>query len=463
VSEWTVQRLQDTAAVIQRLESRQLSGDAAREKAKLFARAAQTLDVAGVAPSEPAVACYVPGRIEVLGKHTDYGGGRSLVCAVERGFCLAAAARPDQLVEVTDAVSGQSAEFRLAPETVPTAGDWSNYPMTVARRVARNFPGPLRGAQMAFASDLPLAAGMSSSSALIVATFLAISAINDLPERDVYKQNILRPEDLAGYLGTVENGQGFGSLAGDLGVGTFGGSEDHTAILCARSGEISQYSYCPVQFERVVSMPEDHVFVVAVSGVVAEKTGEAREQYNRVSQLAAAIVKLWNDATGQDAPHMAAIIRSAADAPDRLRQVLKKLRHATFGAGELLDRFEQFLAESEQIIPAVPECLATPADIEYFGTLADRSQTRGAQLLKNQVPETIFLADTARQLGAAASSAFGAGFGGSVWALVREDDAADLSAKWSAAYRQRFPQLANQAALLTTRAGPATFFLNDDT
>ena len=48
-------------------------------------------------------------------------------------------------------------------------------------------------------------------------------------------------ENLVEYLGCIENGQSFGILTGESGVGTFGGSEDHTAILCARAGQISQY------------------------------------------------------------------------------------------------------------------------------------------------------------------------------------------------------------------------------
>ena len=49
---------------------------------------------------------FVPGRIEVLGKHTDYAGGRSLLCAVERGFCVTAVPRDDDVMRVVDV--GQS-------------------------------------------------------------------------------------------------------------------------------------------------------------------------------------------------------------------------------------------------------------------------------------------------------------------------------------------------------------------
>jgi galactokinase len=143
--------------------------------------------------------------------------------------------------------------------------------MTVARRVARNFAGDLHGAEIAIASNLPSAAGLSSSSALTIAIFLALDAVNDLHHRDEYLANIRSNEDLAGYLAAVENGQTFGTLIGDRGVGTLGGSQDHTAILCGRAGVLRQFGFCPVKHERDVPLPPDHVFVIAVSGVVAEK------------------------------------------------------------------------------------------------------------------------------------------------------------------------------------------------
>jgi len=93
----------------------------------------------------------------------------------------------------------------------------------------------LRGADIAFASDLPPAAGLSSSSALVIATFLAISDLNALGAHDEYRRAIPDADHLAGYLGAVEGGAPFGSLDGDRGVGTFSGSQDHTAILCSRA------------------------------------------------------------------------------------------------------------------------------------------------------------------------------------------------------------------------------------
>jgi galactokinase len=75
-------------------------------------------------------------------------------------------------------------------------------------------------------------------------------------------------------------------------------------------------------------------------------------------------------------------------------------------------------------------------------------------MLHNQIPETVFLARRARELGAVAASAFGAGFGGSVWALVARREAEALAARLAADYRERFPQHADLAEVFVTQAGP---------
>jgi galactokinase len=177
-----------------------LSARAIGRKAGLFRAAA--LALTGDAADMPPLAFFVPGRIEVLGKHTDYCGGRSLLCAVEQGFCLVARARRDRLVRVVDAVSGDVAECALDPEAKPARGRWSNYPATVARRVARNFPQATSGADIAFISDLPQASGMSSSSAFMIGVFLVLAEVNGLARSPEYLANVDGMESLAGYLAT---------------------------------------------------------------------------------------------------------------------------------------------------------------------------------------------------------------------------------------------------------------------
>jgi len=76
--------------------------------------------------------------------------------------------------------------------------------------------------------------------------------------------------------------------------------------------------------------------------------------------------------------------------------------------------------------------------------------------LGNQVGETVDLARLARELGASAASAFGAGFGGSVWALVSASDADAFAEHWLRAYRAAHPEVgANASTLVTRPGGPA--------
>ena len=112
----------------------------------------------------------------MLGKHTDYAGGRSLVCAVEHGFVVAAAPRTDDRVRVIDVAARKAGPPCAGPRLREPAETWSRYPATVFRRMARNFDDARRGADVAFLCNLPLASGMSSSSAFMVAMFLAVGA-----------------------------------------------------------------------------------------------------------------------------------------------------------------------------------------------------------------------------------------------------------------------------------------------
>jgi galactokinase len=400
------------------------------------------------------VAFFVPGRIEVLGKHTDYAGGRSLLCAAEQGFCLVARARLDRRIGVIDAGTGESADTSLDPAIEPVRGQWSNYPATVARRVARNFPDARIGADMAFASDLPRASGMSSSSAFMIAVFLAIGQLNGIARDTRFRSAIGTSEDLAGYLATIENGNSFGALGGDRGVGTFGGSEDHTAILCCRPGTLTQYRFAPVQRELEIALPAGLAFVIAVSGVVADKTGAALAAYNRASRSAARVLDAWRAATGRTDPTLERAITSSPDAVDRMRDVLATSVDQEFPADVLRNRFEQFRTESQDIIPAAGDALAA-GDLVRFGLLIDRSQDAAERWLGNQIAETITLARRARECGAVAASAFGAGFGGSVWALVAEDEAPRFSDRWSAAYRATHPEAASRATFFETHPGPS--------
>jgi galactokinase len=445
--------------VEERLRAEGLLPAEARRKRELFVQTEAAL--AALVPGLDMAAVrrwFVPGRIEVLGKHTDYAGGRSLLCAVGRGFCVTSSPRPDPVLRIADAGRGMAAQVPLDAGLVPAAQGWTVYAETVAARIAQNFPGALRGADVALASDLPRASGMSSSSALIVALFTALADANGLASRPEWEANIRSAEDLGGYLGCLENGRAFGSLAGDRGVGTFGGSEDQTAILCCRANEIAQYAFCPVRHERSIPFESGWSFVIASSGVASDKTGAARDSYNRLCLAVAAILDLWNRSTGLGDETLFHALSNGPDVPDRLRRLLDLIPVEGYSPEFLAGRFDQFVEESMVLIPQAGDLLAK-GEIGLFGEVVDRSQALAETGLGNQVPETIALARSARELGAAAASAFGGGFGGSVWALVGSDGAEAFRRRWAERYAAEFPQVTELSRFFVARPGPAVVTL----
>jgi galactokinase len=397
-------------------------------------------------------AWFVPGRVEVLGKHTDYAGGRSLVCAADRGIAIVTRPRSDSRVRIADVARQSIFDADLTSVRHSHADDWFVYPSTVIRRVTLNFPPAKRGFDAAFDSDLPSAGGLSSSSALIIAILLAMASSNDLEATDVWRADLRTCEGLAGYAAAVENGQNFGRLAGEHGVGTSGGSEDHVAILCGRRDELLQYAFDPIRCEDRVPMPSHMTFAVGVSGVHAIKTGNAMAQYNRAARLARRGLEHWNRQTGRSDSSLAVAI-SACTAP-MVRDVLHGAHDPEFTAHELRQRFDQFVEESEHLVPAAARQLRAD-DTRGFAETVARSQQLARDVLGNQVEETSALVTIALATGALAASAFGAGFGGSVWALVHADDASRFLTRWGNGYHREYPGRVDGSSFFLTRPGPA--------
>lgn len=354
------------------------------------------------------------------------------------------------MLRISDLISGQQAELALRPDLEIPRGQWIAYPATVVRRFARDLGTLSTGLDLGFSSDLPQDAGLSSSGALIVSVALALADANRLEERSAWRDALPDREALAGYLGAVENGRGFGSFPADGGVGTQGGSQDHTAILCSHPGKLLQYGWIPVRFEREVPFPPGYLLAVAVSGVEAAKTREAMSLYNRLAEDAAELLRVWRERSERNDPTLFAALSSAPDARGRLAGWLEQ--HGRRDG--LLARLTQFSEECFEIIPAVADALAR-GEIAALGGLVDRSQAGAEAGLQNQVPETIHLQRSARGLGAVAASAFGAGFGGSVWAVAREAEAAQFLESWRQGYLTAFPNRSPGARFLTTRPGAA--------
>lgn len=399
----------------------------------------------------------VPGRIEVLGKHTDYAGGRVLVGAVERAVTVSGdTAGSTTHIEVRTSLDPTPVQLRAGEAPELPAGHWGLYVQTVIDRLTSNF-GPLAPASLTVSSDLPPASGMSSSSALLTGVALVLADLNGLPERSEWREAIHDRLDLAGYMASIENGKSFKSLSGRPGVGTSGGSLDHTGMLTSEAGMLSHVEFDPPTIVERVPMIPGLTFVVAVSGVLAEKTGSARELYNRGPQTLGEILAAWNRESGRADGSLHAVVRhlSGEGAPVKVGDARLEPLRKVAAEGYPRTRLEQFLVESCVLVPAAARAFAD-ADVPALGEIVAESQAYAETHLLNQVPETVDLVNAARALGAPAASAFGAGFGGSVWALVPTGDADAFAEQWMAEYKARFPALDGASALVTGAGGAAT-------
>lgn len=396
-------------------------------------------------PEAPAAIFRVPGRIELFGKHTDYAGGRSITCASDRALVFLAQPSKEPGVRVFDRVRGE--EVVIDPGQGEASGpDWKLYPEVGLRRLAADFGGFRGGALISFASDLPSESGMSSSSALLIGTCLCALAVVQLRDSEAFFRAFQDLPRLAEYLACVEAGRAFEGLDSADGVGTRGGSEDHVAILCSEAERFSTYSYLPAHRESACRLASERVVAVAFSGLHAHKAGAAKEEYNLASRLASELHDLCESAAGRKFRHLAEALavwgysnalRSIP--PDRI---------------DLKRRLEHFQSESNEWVPMASRALAQE-DFEFLGRLAKESQRAADTLLRNQTPETSFLAAWAYEAGADAASSFGAGFGGSVWAIVRASRASEFLREWRRTYEDQFPEAASQAAFWSFRPGRA--------
>ncbi|HEX4684922.1 MAG TPA: galactokinase family protein, partial [Gemmatimonadaceae bacterium] len=360
------------AALAAALVDRGLDSDELARKESLFALVLTRLDAMHpgsvsmpLASTDPnrVHAWWVPGRLEVFGTHTDYAGGHTLVCAVPRGFAVLARRRVDDVVRIVDAARDQ--QVLLSPseaihETVPASGaGWRRYAAVVLRRLARNFPGARFGVDIVLASDLPRASGMSSSSALVVSVATAVVHAAALRTRGEWQRNIAGPEDEAGYYACMENGLSFGTLEGDGGVGTHGGSEDHAAILTATARHLSAFTFVPMTARGVVPLPAAWRFVLTPSGVVAQKAGATREAYNRLSDATAVLLALWNQHSVERAGSLRLALAPAAhettnaQCVDRLRNLINQTEVPGWSGDALQRRLEHFVREDSRTVEAV--------------------------------------------------------------------------------------------------------------
>ncbi|WP_017805107.1 galactokinase [Avibacterium paragallinarum] len=128
---------------------------------------------------------YAPGRVNIIGEHTDYNDGFVMPCAIDYGTAVCGAKRDDSLFRVYAADLDAFDEFDLADPIVPNpAHKWTGYVRGVVKFIQMQCPEFRQGADLVISGNVPLSAGLSSSASLEVAVGKFCQQLAQLPLTD---------------------------------------------------------------------------------------------------------------------------------------------------------------------------------------------------------------------------------------------------------------------------------------
>jgi galactokinase len=366
---------------------------AARERA-----AAEFARRFGRAPEHGA---YAPGRVNLIGEHTDYNDGLVLPCAIDRGTVVLAAPRSDARLRVASADLAAEASFALGD--FARAGDWADYARAVAAALAEAGHA-VHGADLAIASDVPLGAGLSSSAALGVAAVYALAAVSGVT---------LAPRAAAELAHRAEN-----HFAG-IGCGIL---DQFASALGARDRALR--IDCRTRVVTEISLPAGATWLVADSGAHRELArGGYRE---RVAECAAALAAAKR--AGIAAPQASALRDLGEDALSALARAMPEA---------LLRRARHVIRENARV-DAFASALAA-GDLTAAGALMRASH---ASLRDDYAVSTREL-DALCTLGDGAGGCYGsrltgAGFGGCTLHLVDASGAPEVASRLEAGFSAAF-------------------------
>ncbi len=401
-------------------------------------------------------AVRAPGRVNLIGEHTDYSGLPVLPVAIDRSTIIVAAPTSSREVSLRNADRAYpSREFALERKIPPYApGDWGNYVKAAIQGVIDHFAnrgtdvGRMHGVRMFIEGRVPAAAGLSSSAALTVSSALAFMAVNGLA---------LTAIETAAMVARSE-----------WYVGTMAGGMDQAASLLGQRDHALFIQFDPLRVQAV-QMPADASLVVADSREIADKSGKVRAEYNqRVVEcklaarfLARALklegVQVLGDVvrvvSGWKAANLVEVLRRAA--PERhssdlvqaatlLGVPLSALQREILGEGgarvtlsdesalKILERARHVLSETERVIEAVRALEA--GRLEEMGELMNASHRSLAEDFECSTARLDKMVECARRAGALGARLTGAGFGGSIVALCRSGDASRVIAALAREY-----------------------------
>lgn len=320
-----------------------------------------------------AVIAFAPGRINLVGEHTDYNDGLALAFAIAQGVTVRAAALPGGRIEAAARDFGEEDRFPVA-EPSPARG-WRAFvrgAVAELRRAAVDVPG----ASLEISATLPRGAGLSSSAALEVALTLALSALAGQPAADRI--------ELAQLCSRIENEW----------VGAQSGLLDQLASLCGRPDHALRIDFRSLAVTPVALDLGAYKLVILDSG---ERRANASSGYNRRRDECREACALLGIPSLR-----AATLEMARRLPDPLG---RRVRHVVSENGRVEDAVKALRRRDHPALAAV----------------IDASH---ASLRDDYEVSTPAVEDAVRRLkgaGALGARVIGGGFGGSVLGLLSPD------------------------------------------
>ncbi len=335
--------------------------------------------------SLPEVVVRAPGRVNLIGEHTDYNDGFVLPAAIDRAIHYAGRRRADRRVRVYSEDFKASVEFDLDDIQKASEHTWSNFLRGVSKFLEAD-GHRLTGADIAFGGDVPREAGLSSSAAVEVGATAFWNKLMGLGLDPVYAVKLAR---------RTEN-EFVGVPCGimDQFISALG-RRDHALFLDCRD---LTYRHVPLR--------GDVKIVVCNSGV---KRALAQSEYEvRLKQCRAAVARIAT--TGR-------AVKSLRDVQpldiDAMRGKMDSL---------LWRRAHHIVSENERVLEAVR--VLESGDLERFGELMNQSHESlrdDYEVSSKELDQLVELAR--RQPGVLGARMTGAGFGGCTVNLVRADAA----------------------------------------
>jgi galactokinase len=345
----------------------------------------------------------VPGRVNLIGEHIDYHNLPVLPMAIQRRVSIDFEPRQDRIVQA-ESPGYPLRNFNIDDGEPFCPGDWGNYVKAAVQLVVRRWPLD-RGLNAVVSSDLPLAAGLSSSSALMTGFALALLSVN-----------AIQPT-IGELMELLPDGEQF--------VGTRGGGMDHAAVLAAQAGCALLVHFAPLKFEPI-PIPPGWTFIVAHSLTVAHKSGPVKAEYN--SRRTAGLNAL-NKLNLAD-------YRSALEVDPDLSSL----------APEERDAFLHITSESKRVKFAINALRNN--QIQQFGEVLCASHASLRDRLRVSHPALDDLVNCAVNAGALGARLTGAGFGGCALVLCMTSNVQNVLAGLRDGFYARYPDFDPQNHLI---------------